>query len=305
MTDEMLTLARRHAEQAGVANAEFVHGTIERIPLPDDSVDVVISNCVIALSPDKPAVFAEIARVLRPGGRLGVTDIVADVTLTDAERAARTGAVECVGGALTTGHYRTLLREAGLVGVDVRVTHEAGDRLHSAIIRAVKPVRIAPMTPEHAEQVLAIYQSGLDTGEAGFETTAPDWDTWDAAHLAAHRLVALDPTGRILGWTAVSAVSSRCVYAGVVEHSVYVHPGHRGRRIGDALLAALVTSTEAAGIWTVQSGIFPENAASRALHRRAGFRELGTRERIGRRDGRWRDVIMIERRSSAVGHGPA
>ncbi|WP_410622913.1 GNAT family N-acetyltransferase [Amycolatopsis sp. cmx-8-4] len=301
MTDEMLTLARRHAAEAGVTNAEFAKGTIERIPLPDASVDVVISNCVIALSPDKPAVFAEIARVLRPGGRVGVTDIVAGDTLTDTERAARTGAVECVGGALTAGRYRALLREAGLFGIDVRLTHEVGDRLHSAIIRAAKPVHVAPMTPEHAEQVLAIYQSGLDTGDAGFETTAPGWATWDAAHLSAHRLVALDPAGRVLGWTAVSTVFSRCVYAGVVEHSVYVHPGHRGRRVGDALLAALLTSTEAAGIWTVQSGIFPENTASRALHQRAGFREIGTREQIGEHHGRWRDVIMIERRSPVVG----
>lgn len=137
MTDEMLTLARRHAEQAGVTNAEFRKGTIEHVPLPDASVDVVISNCVIALSPDKPAVFAEIARVLRPGGRLGVTDILAGDTLTDAERAAGTG--ECLGGALTAGRYRDLLRDAGLVEVDVRPTHEVGHKLHSAIIRATRP----------------------------------------------------------------------------------------------------------------------------------------------------------------------
>jgi len=135
----MLVLARRHAERAGAPNAEFVKGTIEDVPLPDASADVVISNCVIALSPDKPAVFAEIARVLRPGGRLGITDILADDTLTDAERAARAGAVECLGGALTAGRYRELLCAAGFVGVDVRVTHEVGDRLHSAIIRATRP----------------------------------------------------------------------------------------------------------------------------------------------------------------------
>ena len=139
MTDDMLVLARRHAEWAGVPNAEFVKGTIEDVPLPDASADVVISNCVIALSPDKPAVFAEIARVLRPGGRLGITDILADDTLTDAERAARAGAVECLGGALTAGRYRELLCAAGFIGVDVRVTHEVGDRLHSAIIRATRP----------------------------------------------------------------------------------------------------------------------------------------------------------------------
>ncbi|GAB3371926.1 methyltransferase domain-containing protein [Amycolatopsis echigonensis] len=134
MTDEMLALARRHAAQAGLANVEFVKGTIEAIPLPDNTVDVVISNCVIALSPDKPAVFAGIARVLRPGGRLGVTDLLAEETLTDAERAAADK--ECLGGALTADDYRALLHSAGLVNVDVRRTHEVGPKLYSAIIRA-------------------------------------------------------------------------------------------------------------------------------------------------------------------------
>ena len=156
MTDDMLTLARRHAEQAGVTNAEFLKGTIEQIPLPDASVDVVISNCVIALSDDKPAVFGEIARVLRSGGRLGITDILADDSLTDAERAARAGAVECLGGALTASRYRALLHDAGLSGVDVQLTHETGDKLHSAIIRATKPVEVVAMTAGHADQVLAI-----------------------------------------------------------------------------------------------------------------------------------------------------
>jgi SAM-dependent methyltransferase len=144
MTDEMLTLARRHAERAGATNAEFVKGTIERIPLPEASVDVVISNCVIALSPDKPAVFAEIARVLRPGGRLGITDIVAGAPLTDAERAAHTA--ECLGGALTAEAYRTLLRDAGFAAVEVRHTHDVGGKLHSAIIRASRPAKRFPAT---------------------------------------------------------------------------------------------------------------------------------------------------------------
>ncbi|MDQ7808675.1 GNAT family N-acetyltransferase [Amycolatopsis sp. A133] len=301
MTDEMLTLARRHAEQAGVPNAEFVKGTIERIPLPDASVDVVISNCVIALSADKPAVFGEIARVLRPGGRLGITDILADATLTDAERATRAGAVECVGGALTAERYRKLLRDAGLAGIDVRVTHEVGDRLQSAIIRAAKPVEVVAMTAGHADRVLGIHQAGLDTGHASFETAAPGWPAWDAAHLPEHRLVALGRDGRVIGWAAVSALSSRCVYDGVVEHSVYVDPEARGRGVGQALLAALITSTETAGIWTIQSGVFPENTASRELHRRAGFREVGIRERVGRHRGVWRDVVMVERRSTRVG----
>jgi L-amino acid N-acyltransferase YncA len=105
----------------------------------------------------------------------------------------------------------------------------------------------------------------------------------------------------VLGWAAVIAVSDRCVYAGVVEHSVYVHPGHKRRGIGAALLAALIESTEAAGIWTIQSGVFPENTASLRLHQQAGFRVVGTRERIGRHHGEWRDVVLIERRSAAAG----
>ncbi|MEV6832572.1 methyltransferase domain-containing protein [Amycolatopsis sp. NPDC051102] len=139
MTDEMLTLARRHADQAGVANAEFIKGTIERIPLPDGSVDVVISNCVITLSPDKRAVFGEIARVLRPAGRLGITDIVAADTLTDAERAAGAPTIECLGDALTPGSYRELLQEAGFTGITIQLTSEVGPKLHSAIINATGP----------------------------------------------------------------------------------------------------------------------------------------------------------------------
>jgi L-amino acid N-acyltransferase YncA len=163
---------------------------------------------------------------------------------------------------------------------------------------------IEPMTPADAGAVLAIYQAGLDTGQASFETRAPGWADFDAARLADHRYVARDRgTGQVLGWVAVSAVSSRCVYAGVVEHSVYVGPGARGRGVGTALLRVLIQSTERAGIWTIESGIFPENAASLRLHQSVGFRVVGTRERLGRHHGRWRDVILLERRSPAVGAG--
>jgi len=162
------------------------------------------------------------------------------------------------------------------------------------------PVRIEPMTARHARQVLMIYQAGIDEGDATFETAAPGWADFSASRLPQHRFVALDATGTVLGWVAASATSSRCAYDGVVEHSVYVHPGARGRGIGRLLLDALIASTEAAGIWTIQSGIFPENAASLALHRAAGFRVVGTRERIGRHHGRWRDVLLLERRSNAV-----
>ncbi len=157
------------------------------------------------------------------------------------------------------------------------------------------------MTDEHAEQVLAIYRAGIDEGDATFETAAPDWAEFTRTRLPGHRFVALDDTGgTVLGWVAVSPTSRRDVYRGVVEHSVYVHPAARGRRIGGRLLSALIASTEAAGVWTIQSGIFPENTASVALHQAAGFRVVGRRERLARHHGRWRDVLLIERRSGVV-----
>jgi L-amino acid N-acyltransferase YncA len=162
-------------------------------------------------------------------------------------------------------------------------------------------LRIVPMLPEHADEVLAIYQAGIDEGNASFETAAPTWETFNAEKLPEHRLVALDDSdGRVLGWVAVAGVSKRPAYAGVVEHSVYVHAAARGRGVGLALIAALIATTEAAGIWSLRSGIFPENAASLALHRRAGFRIVGTRDRPGRLHGRWRDVVLVERRSPII-----
>ncbi|WP_327010723.1 GNAT family N-acetyltransferase [Dactylosporangium sp. NBC_01737] len=164
-------------------------------------------------------------------------------------------------------------------------------------------IAIRAMTAADARTVLAIYQAGMDAGNASFEHAAPTWEAFDAGKVPAHRYVAVDPDGVVLGWVAVSQVSARQVYAGVVEHSVYVDPSAHGRGVGRALLDTLIASTEAAGIWTIQSGIFPENTASRALHRAAGFRELGVRERIGRhasQGNRWRDVVFIERRSPHV-----
>ncbi len=160
-------------------------------------------------------------------------------------------------------------------------------------------VRIEPMTGAHAAAVLAIYQAGIDEGNATFETRAPGWPAFTAARLPGHRFVAT-AAGQVTGWVAASAVSGRCVYGGVVEHSVYVHPGFRELGTGRRLLEALIASTEAAGIWTIQSGIFPENTASLALHRAAGFRVVGIRERIGQHHGRWRDVVLIERRSPVM-----
>lgn len=159
---------------------------------------------------------------------------------------------------------------------------------------------ITAMTDEHGAQVLDIYRLGIATGHATFETEPPTWDRFTATRLADHRFVALDTDGRVLGWVACSAVSDRCVYAGVVEHSVYVHPGAQGRGVGKALLHALIDSTEQAGVWTIQSGVFPENTASLALHTACGFRTVGTRERVGRHHGTWRDVVLIERRSPTI-----
>jgi L-amino acid N-acyltransferase YncA len=170
--------------------------------------------------------------------------------------------------------------------------------------RRAAGVTVRSMTGADAAQVLAIYQAGLDGGEASFETCAPAWEVFDATRLPGHRHVAIDDaSGEVLGWAAACAVSDRCVYQGVVEHSVYVAPAARGRGVGAALLRALISSTEAAGIWTIQSGIFPENAASLRLHERAGFRVVGIRERLGRHHGRWRDVVLLERRSPRVGAG--
>jgi L-amino acid N-acyltransferase YncA len=160
-------------------------------------------------------------------------------------------------------------------------------------------MQILPMTAEYSASVLAIYQSGVDEGNATFETSVPSWEHFSASRLPGHRYVAVSENN-VLGWVAASAVSDRCVYAGVVEHSVYVHPEARGQGVGRLLLDALIASTEGAGIWTIQSGIFPENAASAALHKAAGFRVVGIRERIGRHHGRWRDVLLIERRSPAI-----
>lgn len=155
------------------------------------------------------------------------------------------------------------------------------------------------MTAAHWPAVMAIFEQGIATGDATFETAAPSWDAWDAGHLTGHRLVAA-LGGQVVGWAALSPVSDRCAYAGVAEASVYVAAAATGRGIGRALLERLVGGAETAGIWTVQAGIFPENTASLALHRRCGFRTVGVRERLGKLDGSWRDVVLLERRSPLV-----
>jgi phosphinothricin acetyltransferase len=149
-------------------------------------------------------------------------------------------------------------------------------------------------------RVRDIYEEGIATANATFETEAPDWQQWDARHLSSCRLIAVD-TDRIAGWAALSPVSARRVYAGVAEVSVYVTAAARGRGLGKALLKQLVLTSEQNGIWTLQAGIFPENLASVRLHKAFGFRTVGTRERLGRLAGQWRDVLLMERRSNLVG----
>jgi L-amino acid N-acyltransferase YncA len=235
-----------------------------------------------------------------------VSDVIA-VAADPGERAAAEERIGCAAGTVTAGEYRRQLLAAGFTHISITPAADTGDGLISAVVQARRPAApsgtlIRPMRAADAAEVLAIYQSGLDSGQASFETTAPAWEAFDAAKLPLHRHVAIDAsTGQVLGWAAASAVSDRCVYAGVIEHSVYVAPDSRRSGIGAALLAALTGSAEAAGIWTVQSGVFPENTASLRLHERAGFRVVGTRERIGCHHGRWRDVVFIERRSSVAG----
>jgi len=159
---------------------------------------------------------------------------------------------------------------------------------------------VAPMRAGDWEAVRAIYQEGIATGNATFETEAPEWEKWDRDRLACCRLVARSDEG-VLGWAALSPVSTRPVYRGVAEVSIYVASRARGRGIGSALLAQLVQDSEREGIWTLQAGIFPENTASLELCRMAGFRVVGTRERLGFMDGRWRHVVLMERRSAVAG----
>lgn len=161
-------------------------------------------------------------------------------------------------------------------------------------------VRILDMESRHWEAVERIYLEGISTGQATFQTGSPGWQEWDSSHTENCRLVALE-NDKVLGWAALSPVSGRCVYAGVAEVSVYVTESARGQGVGKKLLEALVAQSEENGYWTLQAGIFPENTASIRLHRQAGFRIIGTRERIGQMNGIWRDTVMLERRSNLIG----
>jgi L-amino acid N-acyltransferase YncA len=156
------------------------------------------------------------------------------------------------------------------------------------------------MTAEDWPAVRTIYLEGIATGNATFEKHAPSWEHWNEWRLKSPRLVARIE-GKVSGWAALSPVSRRKVYAGVAEVSVYVSRQWRGQGVGQALLSGLVAASEHEGIWTLQAGIFPENVASMAIHKRAGFRVVGTRERLGCMDGKWRDVVLMERRSNVAG----
>jgi L-amino acid N-acyltransferase YncA len=217
--------------------------------------------------------------------------------------------VELVREAVENGpqaNMRWLLHTRDAFGLYARLGFEApGDKLMERPPPTSPPpsrapsasdVLVEPMQPGDWDRVRRIYEEGIDTGDATFEEEAPDWPTWNRTHLAEARLVArLD--GKVVGFGALSAASDRRVYRGVAWEQVYVAASARGRGVGSALLLAVIATSEKAGIWTLQAGIFPENLASLALHRRHGFRLVGVQERLGQHHERWRDVILLERRS--------
>jgi phosphinothricin acetyltransferase len=164
---------------------------------------------------------------------------------------------------------------------------------------SLKGVRVRELVPSDWPAVARIYAEGIATRTATFETDVPSWVEWDRGHLAKHRSVAVD-NAAVVGWIALAPVSSRCCYSGVAEVSVYVAEAARGHGVGTALLEQLVAGAEATGIWTLETGVFPENEASLALLKRFGFCEVGVRERIGKLDGVWRDVVFLERRSEVI-----
>jgi phosphinothricin acetyltransferase len=166
---------------------------------------------------------------------------------------------------------------------------------HTGTGAVAADVEIRPFRDSDWPEVHAIYAQGIATGNATFETEVPSFERWAGTHPPEHRFVATR-NGQISGWVAATLVSDRCAYAGVVEHSVYVGAGLRGQGIGHRLLETFIAHADVSDIWTIQSGIFPENVASVELHRRCGFRVVGTRERLGQLHGVWRDVLLMERR---------
>jgi L-amino acid N-acyltransferase YncA len=167
------------------------------------------------------------------------------------------------------------------------------------VIVTASALQVDELTAGDWPAVSAIYADGIATRNATFETAVPSWGEWERAHMDDYRLVGR-VDGEIVGWAALSRVSDRQCYRGVAEDSVYVRDGHHGQGVGRALLSALVSRAEAAGVWTIQAGVFPENLASLKLHVACGFRVVGVRERIGQLDGAWRDVVLLERRSKEI-----
>ncbi len=161
-------------------------------------------------------------------------------------------------------------------------------------------MNLRTLKEEDWSAVSSIYQEGIDTGNATFESKSPKWNEWNQSHIKSCRIVA-EVKNQIVGWAALSPVSSRCVYGGVAEVSVYVSTSFSGQGIGTRLLNRLIEESEEAGIWTLQAGLFPENKASLTIHKKVGFREIGFRERIGKMNGVWRDTVLLERRSSKTG----
>ena len=161
-------------------------------------------------------------------------------------------------------------------------------------------IKIRSLLPTDWPSVRRIYEEGISTGDATFETKAPEWEDWDSKHIQSCRLV-FEEGERVLGWAALWPASDRCVYGGVAEVSVYIENGVRGRGIGTRLLQELISASEKEGFWTLQAGIFPENESSVRVHEKCGFRVIGFRERLGKMNGSWRDVLLMERRSPFVG----
>ena len=173
-------------------------------------------------------------------------------------------------------------------------------RLEAVVVNNLSGMALFPITIDNYPEVARIYQEGMATGFATFETSAPTWEAWDASHHNFGRIVARE-NDHVLGWAALSPTSKRYVYRGVAEVSIYVASTARGRGVGTTLLQTLIELSEENNIWTLQSGIFPQNKASITMHERCGFRMIGYRERIAMRDGDWHDNVLLERRSNKAG----
>lgn len=178
--------------------------------------------------------------------------------------------------------------------------NESSCRIHSNFVEQSPVMIIVPLEEKHWTEVKRIYEEGIATGNATFESSAPTWENWSSSHLPFSRLVA-EENGEVLGWAALSKVSDRCVYGGVAEVSVYVSAAASGKGVGAALLHALIETSEQNNIWTLTAGIFPVNESSIHLHQKCGFRLVGRREKIGKMNGVWRDTLLYERRSATVG----